>query len=49
MIGADGNVYEGRGWNRSPMLPKVFSRVNPESLLVGFMGYFNTGRKSFHM
>ncbi|XP_054265101.1 peptidoglycan-recognition protein SC2-like isoform X1 [Macrosteles quadrilineatus] len=42
MVGGDGFVYEGRGWGQPPLLPREFARVNSESVVIGFMGFFNS-------
>ncbi|XP_054265102.1 peptidoglycan-recognition protein SC2-like isoform X2 [Macrosteles quadrilineatus] len=45
MVGGDGFVYEGRGWGQPPLLPREFARVNSESVVIGFMGFFNSAKE----
>ncbi|XP_054264606.1 uncharacterized protein LOC128987662 isoform X2 [Macrosteles quadrilineatus] len=38
LIGGDGRVYEGRGWNVRPTLPERYSSLSDRSYYIGFIG-----------
>nr|BBK26509.1 peptidoglycan recognition protein 10 [Nephotettix cincticeps] len=38
LIGGDGRVYEGRGWNVRPTLPQRYSDLSDQSYYIGFIG-----------
>ncbi|XP_054264696.1 peptidoglycan-recognition protein SB2-like [Macrosteles quadrilineatus] len=40
IVGSDGDVYEGRGWTSSPLLPREHSRLSNKSILIGYIGDF---------
>ncbi|XP_054260257.1 peptidoglycan-recognition protein LF-like [Macrosteles quadrilineatus] len=40
MIGADGTVYEGRGWNVEPTRPPGFEPLKGKCLDIGYIGEF---------
>ncbi|XP_054264798.1 peptidoglycan-recognition protein LF-like [Macrosteles quadrilineatus] len=40
IIGGKGIVYEGRGWNVKPNLPKMYDSLENKALFIGFTGDF---------
>ncbi|XP_054260657.1 peptidoglycan recognition protein 1-like [Macrosteles quadrilineatus] len=37
LIGGDGKIYEGRGWNKSPAVPKKFHSLEDRSLFIAML------------
>ncbi|XP_066250164.1 peptidoglycan-recognition protein SC1a/b-like isoform X2 [Euwallacea similis] len=46
LIGGDGVVYEGRGWNTQARLKRLQSEYNDQTVLLAFIGTFDTDRAS---